>query len=204
MKTGDVIVAVFADSTRRLAAVFEELFTQAGFKAPPVTPGAGFSGGSGPYAYSCRDSMTVSVAPLTGSNRNFARVTVRIARGYDPCKPDRAPPPRTQHDLVLPDLTPPSGVRISRSGWGGGGGEVNSSGEMTGTSLVTSAILAHYATQLVAAGWTALAPAIGERMAGQFFQAKDASGGSWEGFLLATGGGSSVSVLLTMHPRTTP
>ena len=202
MKSGDEVVAVFADSTRRLAAVFEELFAQAGFKRPAPTPGSGFSAGSGPYTYSCRDSVMVSVEPLTGAERNLARVNVRTLRGYDPCKPFGGPP---QHDqLTLPELTPPPGVHMSRSGGGYGSDGINSRGEMTGTVLVPSAILSHYAAQLVAAGWTAAAPAIGERLAAQLFQAKDASGAPWEGVLMAVGGGTAMTLSLTMHPHTRP
>lgn len=202
MKSGDQIVAVFADSTRRLAAVFEELFTQAGFTRPPPTPGSGFMGGSGPYMYSCRDSMMVSVEPLTGPERNLARVFVRTLRGYDPCKPFGGPPQRDQ--LTLPELIPPSGVHMRLSGGGSGGDGVDSRGTMTGTSLVPSAILSHYAGQLVAAGWTAAAPAISERLAAQFLQAKDASGAPWEGVLMAVGGGTTMTVSLNMHRHTTP
>src|SRR4051794_19372589 len=74
-------VAVFADSTRRLAAVMEQLFEQHGYVRPQPTPGSGFSSGSGPYSSFCGDSGTVSVEPLTGANRNAARVTYRRGQG---------------------------------------------------------------------------------------------------------------------------
>src|SRR5258708_25714599 len=119
MKSGGEVVAVFADSTRRLAAVFEELFTQAGFTRPEPTPASGFSGGSGPYPVSFRDRVMVSVEPLTGAARNFARANVRTMRGYNPCKQFGEPPRRDQ--LTLPALTPPPGVHMSRSGGGYGG-----------------------------------------------------------------------------------
>jgi hypothetical protein len=65
-------------------------------------------------------------------------------------------------------------------------------------------ILAHYAAQLVGAGWAAAAPAISERVAAQFFEAKTASGDRWEGVLMAVGGGSAMTLSLTMHHGANP
>src|SRR5258708_10147754 len=202
MKAGGEVVAVFADSTRRLAAVLEELFTQAGFRRPDPTPASGFWGGWGPYTFSCRDSVMVSVEPLTGAERNFARVNVRTMRGYNPCKQFGEPPRRDQ--LTLPALTPPPGVHMSRSGGGYGGAGVRSHGEMTGTARVPLALLSHYAPHLHAPGWPAAAPAVRERLAAQLFQAKDASGAPWEGVLMAVGGGTAMTLSLTMNLHTRP
>ena len=68
--------------------------------------------------------------------------------------------------------------------------------------LLPSTILAH-AAQLVAAGWTAAAPAISERVAAQFFAAKDASGAPWEGVLMAVGSKTALTVSLAMHRERT-
>jgi len=75
---------------------------------------------------------------------------------------------------------------------------------LPGTALVPSAILAHYAAQLIAAGWTAASPAISERVAAQFFEAKDGSGGVWEGLLTAIDNGTMKSASLAMHVRAKP
>jgi len=199
MTAGDQIVAVFADSTRRLAAVFEQLFEHAGFSRPAPSPGSGFMSGSGPYSFFCGDSGMVSVEPLTGSNRTFARVSYRRGRGAASCqRVDRVVSP---NELKLPELTPPTGVRVARSHGGSNSDGVNSSAEMTGTALVASTILAHYAAELVAAGWTTASPAVGDRVAAQFFGAKDASGAPWEGVLIAAGGRTSLTVSLTMQPH---
>lgn len=202
MTTGDQIIAVFADSTRRLAAVFEQLFEQAGFTRPAPSPGSGFSSASGPYSFYCRDSAMVVAQPLTGPERDFVRVTYRRPRGYSACGTlDRA---QSRDELQLPELMPPTGAHVRRSGGGAGGGEVHSSAEMTGMGLVPSTVLAHYARQLVAAGWTAAAPAVSERLAAQFFEAKDASGAPWEGVLMTVGSGTAMQVSLTMNPRSKP
>lgn len=202
MTSGDQIVAVFADSTRRLAAVLEQLFEHSGFTRPAATPGSGFSSGSGPYSFFCKDSAMVSAEPLTGSNRNLARVNYRRYRGRSAC-PTVGPQP-SEHQLALPRLMPPAGVSVGRSHGGSGGSEVNSSAEMTGTALVPSAILAHYAAQLVAAGWTGAAPAVSDRVAAQFFETKDASRAPWEGVLMAVGSGTATTVSLTMNMREKP
>src|ERR1041385_5348854 len=73
MTTADETVAVFTDSTRRLAAVFEQLFEQRGFRRPAPTVGSGFMPGSGPGFFFCNDSASVSVSPLLGENRASAR-----------------------------------------------------------------------------------------------------------------------------------
>jgi hypothetical protein len=199
MTTGDETVAVFADSTRRLAAVMEQVFQQHGYVRPDPTPGSGFSSASGPYSYFCGDSGMVSVQPLAGSNRAFARVTYRPMRGYGSCR--MYPPTRSADQLVLPELKPPTGVRVSGSSGGSGSDGVNSRAEMTGADLSASTILAHYAAQLVAAGWTAETPAVSQRVAAQYFEAKDASGGSWEGVLMASGSKTALAISLNMRHR---
>ena len=198
MTTSDGAVAVFADSTRRLAAVFEELFGQAGYVRPPATPASGFSSAYGPYSSFCGDSGTVSVEPLAGSLRTFARVAFRPSRGR-PCAGYQ--PTRSPTQLALPALAPPTGVHVSRSGGGSGDDGVESNAEMTGTNLVPAIIVAHYASQLTTAGWTAEAPAVSDRVAAQYFEARDSSGGAWEGTLIASGNGSTLKISLTMHSR---
>ena len=202
MTRDDEIVVVFADSTRRLAAVMEQLFQQRGYTRPQPTPGSGFSSGSGPYSYFCGDSGTVSVEPLTGSSRSFARVIYRRRQGLGSCPVFATA--RSAEELVLPELKPPGGARVSGSSGGSGSDGVHSSAEMTGADLSAATVAAHYAAQLVAAGWTAEPPAVSQRVAAQYFAAKDASGGSWEGVLMASGGKTALTVSLTMNRRVAP
>lgn len=198
MTTGDETVAVFADSTRRLAAVMEQLFGEHGYTRPKPRPGSGFSPGSGPYSSFCNDSGTVSVEPLTGSNRTAVRVTYLRTRWSGACRSSE--PTHDADHLTLPELKPPAGARVSGSSGGGGNGEARSSAEITGADLNPSAMLAHFAAQLVAAGWTAETPAVSQRVAAQYFSTKDASGRPWEGVLMASGGKTTLTVSLTMHP----
>jgi hypothetical protein len=202
MTAGDQITVIFADSARRLAAVLEQHFEHAGFIRPAPRPGSGFSSGSGPYSFFCKDSAMVSAEPLTGSERHLARVSYRRVRGRSPCA-TLDPEPLPGH-LKLPPLTPPPGVRVQRGGSGGGGGEVNSQAQLSGTALVPAAIVGHYAAQLVAAGWTASEPAISPRVAAQFFEAKDTADAAWEGVLMAAGSETALTVTLNMQRRTRP
>ena len=202
MTAGDQITVIFADSTRRLAAVLEQHFEQVGFTRPAPSPRSGFSSRSGPYSFFCKDSATVSAEPLTGSERHLARVSYRRVRGHSPCARFEPEPP--QDDLRLPPLTPPPGVHVRRGGASSVGGEVTSQAELSGTALVPSAIVAHYAAQLVAAGWTPSEPAISARVAAQFFEAKDAAGATWEGVLVAAGSETALKVKLNMQRRTRP
>lgn len=202
MTAGEESVAIFADSTRRLAAVMEELFEKNGYTRPQPTPGSGFSSASGPYSYFCGDSGTVSVEPLAGPNRAFARVTYRRMHGSGFCR--RGELVRAASELTLPELKPPAGVHVSRTQGSSNGEGVESAAEVTGADLSASTILGHYAAQLVAAGWSAETPAVSQRVAAQYFEAKDGSGGSWEGVLMASGGKTAVTISLTMHRRGTP
>lgn len=206
VRMGDHVIAVFADSTRRVAAVLEEQFERAGFARPAATPGSGFFTGYGPSNEFCSDSAIVHVVPLTGDERHLARVTYRRMRGMSGCPPYR----RTeggQDDgaskrLELPALTPPSGARVRRSGGGGGSDEVDSRAEVVGGAFTPAALLAHYAAQLVAAGWAASPPATGERVAAQYLEATDAAGGTWTGTLIAEAGRSSTRLRLGMRRET--
>jgi len=98
------------------------------------------------------------------------RVTYRPYRGNMRC-PVSAAPQRQPEELTIPALTAPPGVHVGRSGGGSGSADVHSNAEVTGSGLVPSAILAHYAAQLTAAGWHAAPAAISDRLAAQFFEA---------------------------------
>jgi hypothetical protein len=197
MATGNETIAVFADSTRRLAAVMEELLEQHGYTRPPPTPGSGFSSGFGPYSYFCGDSGRVSVEPLFGPNRTAVRVTYLHRYGRESCRNDQ--PTRPLDQLKLPELKPPVGVVVSEAQGSSGSDEASSTALVTGPGLNAATIVAHYAAQLVSAGWTADTAAVSQRVVAQYFSAKDASGGSWEGVLMASGSKRALALSLTMQ-----
>ena len=201
MRTGTQIVAVLADSTRRLAAVLEELFEASGYKRPPASPGSGFSSPSGPYAYFCKDSVMISAEPLTGLARDMAKVTYRIFPGRPACF-DFSVRPSVESRLVLPPLKPMPNVQVYRSGGGGGNAEVESHATMSAADGIDpAAVLAHYTTQLVQAGWKTGSPAVGARVAAQFFEATDSAGKQWQGTLMVSGTHTSLTLSLLMRPR---
>ena len=197
MVTPDQIVAIFADSTRRLAAVFDQTFAQAGFSRPAPTPGSGFMSGSGSYSFFCKDSATVQAEPLTGANRHSAKVIYRRTR-YLCGMPMRGLSARDRPALELPELMPPAGVRVGSAGGGSGRDGLDSRAAMTGAALVPSTILAHYTQQLVVARWTAHPPAISPRVAAQYFVAKDTTGAQWAGVLMVVGSESAIDLTLNM------
>jgi hypothetical protein len=203
MKNAGEITAIFADSTRRLAAVFEQLFAQRGFTRPETQRASGFRAGFGAATYFCNDSAMVSAAPLGGAERNFARVTYRVSHGPQTCGAyGSRPVPIDEDTLALPALTAPPGVRVRGTGGGGGSSGINSNAEMTGQGIVLADVLAHYTSQLVAAGWTAAgAPAIGGRVAAQFFEAKGSKGVRWHGVLMIAGDATAIQLTLNMSSR---
>jgi hypothetical protein len=198
MRSDGELVVVLADSTRRLAAVFEQTIQEAGFKHPPTDPGAGFSGGGGPYRYFCRDSTTVSVEPLAGAERDFIRVAYRVGRTATSCVPM---PPRESHGVLkLPPMTAPAGMQAMSSGGGSGTSEVTSSAELSGGGLNAAVIVAHYAAQLRTSGFTVGTPADGSQVSSRYLEATDAQGGRWRGAMIAFESGTSVSISLMMRP----
>ena len=200
MATSVEVIAVFADSTRRLGADVEELLQRAGYARPVAPPEAGFTSGYSPtYNVYCSDSASVFPEHLSGANRNLLRVTFRPFRRGNGCPVARPALVATPEQLKIPALMPPPGVHVSSAGGGGGGGGVNSRAEVTGSDLVASAILAHYSAQLTGAGWRARTPAIGDQVAAQYFEATTPGGSQWSGVLMAVGGGKTLSLSLNMN-----
>lgn len=190
---GSQTLGVFADSSRLLAPVFDQLALQMGLRHPPVRPNSGFSssgyGGSGRL---CNDSALVYIAPT--SDPHVVTVSYQQLRGMGCDARDRGP------DLVIPALKPPPGVRVGISG-GGYGSDVHASADVTGTDLTPGPILDFYAAQLVAAGWKADAPAVSDRVAAQFFEARSTAGQPWEGTMIVIGSGTSLSLTINMRPK---
>jgi hypothetical protein len=71
--------------------------------------------------------------------------------------------------------------------------------QLIGATLDPAAVVAHYATQLSAAGWTTSPAAANPRVAVQPFQARDKSGKSWSGALVVVRSGAALDVSLMMQ-----
>lgn len=195
-RAGDQMVVVLADSTRRLSAVMEELLKASGYSAPGPIAAAGFSSASGPYHYFCRDSSMVSTEPVLGQAHEMTRVSYHSVRGRSCSSLAPGPLPGT---LKLPPLRPLPHTHVMTSGGGGGNNEVNSRGLVSGESLDPAVLLAHYAAQLVQAGWTADTPAIGTHVAAQFFEAADDAGQHWQGTMMVSGSSTAMNLALVMR-----
>jgi hypothetical protein len=195
MERGQQVIGVFADSSRPLAVVFENLFEQAGLKRQIERRPSGFSGRFGATGQFCNDTSFAFVNST--AEPNVVSVSYYRGRGMT-CGEDSAVGP----DLEIPPLTPPPGVRVPSSGGGSGSRGVDARAEMTGTNLKTGPILGHYSAQLVAAGWKADPPAISEHVSAQFFEARTATGQVWIGTMIITGTDTALSLTINMHPRT--
>lgn len=140
-------------------AAYERSLMAAGWTAP--TAGRGFQpGGFLPSAGQtgitvCRGESGPFLS-VTGIGRQGAPVDLRLrleTAGPGPCggPPLPPPPPPPPMDL-LPPLRPPTGVQVQPSG-GGGSPFLRSSDALAETTMSVGALEAHYAQQLLAAGW---------------------------------------------------
>ncbi len=160
--------------------------TRAGWKMPPMEPRPGFVqyGPRGAGAWLCSDSAVVMANPAgRGTNANYLTVTHRRRERFDACEP-RAQDGRFEPDLEIPALQPPPGVRSMGGGGGGGGRDIHSATRLE-TTLDPTALLAHYAPQLRAAGWTVGATIGAADAAVAVAEARDSRGQQWRGILSA-------------------
>ena len=201
-RSGNTLVAVFADSTRRLAAVYEQMLEDAGWKRPPARPANGFTPASGAPRYYCRDSVTITPDALAGPLRDYVRVTFQRSRGWDPCAPGFEVRESSRR-LTLPALTPPAGMRAMQTGGGGGNDAVNTRAQLSGRAALPLEVLTHFGAQLVAAGWTlAPAPSIGAQAAALVVSARDSTGALWSGVLTAQSTENGIAMSLFMNAYT--
>jgi hypothetical protein len=198
-RSGNQLVVVLADSTRRLSTVMEDLLQASGYSRPGATPGSGFSSAPGPNRDFCKDSATVSVEPVMGEMHEMARVTYRRNRGQS-CS-WFGPPPSRGGVLKLPPLKPLANAHVSTSGGGSGEQAVDSHARVDGQALDPSVLLAHYVAQLVQAGWKTGAPAIGAHVAAQFLEAVDDTGKHWQGTIMVSGSSTAMDLALIMRAR---
>ena len=165
-------------------------------------PGYGQRGGfasgqtSRPTA-ACRDSLfvmvTATLRPAGGAHLRlqFSPTTAQ----YSPCDIERRyPGGRPMEDEIqLPVLLPPPGARSIASGEstaggmssGGDGSATRSTHATLDARLTPSEILAHYASQLKAAGWTASAPTSTAESGLQVLGMRDARGRTLRAVLTA-------------------
>jgi hypothetical protein len=100
-------------------------------------------------------------------------------------------------EIPVPSLRPPAGARGSHVSSSGGGSEQSISVRLT-TPLGPAELLAHYGTQLAAAGWRAGAPIAGRGLAARPVETRDERGRRWVGALQALEVGGERDVTLRM------
>jgi len=205
MSSGTEIVAIFADTARRFLASYIKSLTDSGWTQPVIEPASGFiSSGGGRSSYLCRDSSRVAAIAVPGAPVGaFIHVTYQRADPFA-CV-NRSPFGRTQPTkaLELPLLTPPNGMHSTSAGSSSSGDDVSARVRLAGDTLSPSAILAHYATLLVAAGWTSETPATAATIGAQTFQVRDKEGKTWAGWLLVSVDGPERNATLAMHRTAT-
>jgi len=198
---GRMLLAVFADTSRRPLTTFLNRLHDAGFSQPPQRAGSGFMSSSGPFSSYCRDSTVVSAAMAPSPpGQSYLRVTYTSGSRVS-CAGTDAAPVLSPATLTLPELSPPAGLRAGVAGGGTSEGSATSYGTLNGTSVAPAAMVAHYARLLTAAGWTAGAVASDSSSAAQVFRARDASGRPWEGVLTVFATATGRNVSLAMQPE---
>jgi hypothetical protein len=196
MHDGREMLVVFEDSTRRVAADLVDALERAGYERPAPQPGRGFMTGT-PASGFCGDSGIVNVESLGGAQRYMARVSYRRLTPPSRCGGGVENAPVKQ--LNIPALTAPSGTSLRTAGSGSGSNEVHSTGVLTGASVTPAAAVAHFASQLTAAGWVGAPPALSEKVVAQYFEARDERGALWSGTITATRYSNGMSVAIGMR-----
>jgi hypothetical protein len=158
----------------------------------------------------CRDSVALFVSaharPVGGSLVQVMRTSARNAM----CVRDPGMRRFEPIDFPIPALTPPPGVRTV----GGGNSQSSSSGGLTSdderveertvstllaTALSPDSVVAHYAAQLAAAGWTGGAATRAEGVAMRVLTFRDDQGRVVQGVLTATALPGASERNVTLH-----
>ena len=198
MTSGPQLIAVFADTTRRFLASYLKQLEDSGWVQPVIESGNGFqSSSAGRYAFYCRDSARVSAIAVPGAATGaFIHVTYQRS---DPSACTRRVVRPQLSELVLPTLAPPPGATVPRAGSQGDASQIGASAHLVNTTLAPAEVVQHYVTQLIAAGWTADAPASNASLSAVTLHARDKDGKPWTGWLLVVNAGTGKDVTLDMR-----
>jgi hypothetical protein len=175
-----------------LAAFYRSALGERGWFAPPSggPPAGGFQPTAGPpYPVFCASStgpfLNLSAYPVRGGP---SEVRLSIVIGEPgPCGEMPPPPPVSRIPFeLLPALTAPDGVEVTNAITGPTWPGTVSSDAIAETDLSTTALEAHFAAQLAAAGWTRVDGGAQGRLAWSVWQVPGE--GEWEGFLYVLDG----------------
>ena len=210
MSADGMLVTVFTDTTKRMLSAYRQTLDSAGWAQPSYAEERGgfveSSTPNGPMvrfvgSTVCHGTESASVTP--GSGGPLSGIVVVAVQLYNrQCDPaDRIRNiPRT---LAIPVLMAPPQSLWRGTSTGGGGDYVALSAQYQDATTPPPAMLAHFATQLIDAGWTPAESAERERFAARMFDARDAESREWTGALTVTASGKVRVVTLTMS-RTNP
>ena len=176
-----------------------------GLTSPP--PPGGDRGGFVSNNYSspwgnlyCADSAAISLGAAAAPNGGtYLKVSYTRNQQFSACT-RRVRASFAEVEFKFPALLPPPGMLSRSSGSGMGGGSASASAVLTGP-LKPADLLAHYRSQLDAAGWRTQAPvASGDDAALAYVEATDSTGAAWRGLMTALKSGpSEVEVEIRMR-----
>ncbi len=207
--TGVLTTAAAPDAATR--AVVERMQRDGWTQATASRGFGGFVASAGvPPTPLCRDSVALFVSararPVGGSLVQVMRTSARNGM----CGRDPELRRLQVVEFPIPPLTPPPGVRTV----GGGNSQSSSSGGLSSdderveertvstllaTALSPDSVVAHYAAQLAAAGWTASAATRAEGVAMRVLTFRDDQGRMVQGVLTATALPGASERNVTLH-----
>jgi hypothetical protein len=183
-------------------ASYTPVLSRAGFKPfPTQTNDGGFvSQHRREPTMFCGGAASLGIVELDSTATTRTLVASLMTGGNSaPCATmSSTPTARSNEPLAIPPLHAPRGVAVrpGSRGWSNDAMELSA---QLDTTISTDAILAHYASQLTAAGWKALgAPSRAEGVAAQQLSTREASGAEWRGAVFVVTVGNRRDVMLRM------
>jgi hypothetical protein len=205
---GPLRVAVFEFPRKQsVGATMERVAKTAGLSRAEKgsIPGGGFIQGSvvpqGALAFcGASGAVIANVVDSTPTGRLVSVLWTSEREALSTCRTAEAR--ESSPPLAIPILTAPAGVKLRPGGSGFSDGHIETTARVD-TAYTAELLLAHYATQLTAAGWTVTpSSARGEGIALRQLTTKDSQGELWHGALIIITGGREREVTLRMvHDR---
>ena len=201
-----VVVFSFTLPPNQVVLSVDRQLRARGWTLPPPPPDANRGGfvssyygsGSG-YAY-CADSTGITLASMPAPRGGtYLKLTQVWNEQFNFCVPRDRARIFGGPEFKFPSLLPPPGM-TSQGGGGGSGGNSSSITARLSGPLKPAELLAHYRTQLDAAGWRTRTPvSIGEEAAVAYVEAADSTRAVWHGMMTALQlGPSDVEVEIKM------
>jgi hypothetical protein len=193
--TSMAVVAASPLAPDQALASATETLVQAGWTAPgrASEPHGFVDVAARTFSFLCRgtEMVAANAVPATGGGA-WVRYEYTSGRRMNGCAAlgRRTTYREPWEGMPMPALTAPAGARQMRTGTSNApdlnGGVAGSTTARLAVDMAPAALLAHYAAQIQAAGWTPSAPVTSAEFGGQSFRFRDASGKAWFGVLSAT------------------